>query len=405
MSETQSDTRKLAFALGGLAGNNAHGAGFLHRAAHLGLEPRMISCTSGQIAWVYRYLKARATGASLREAFERDLAEVHRLGNVNLDYAWIALTGKPGVFRLAYPEYPFDLALNALQAYGDVLRHGGNVFWLETLLRVLPGRVLVPTFAQEVLEDICATFNAAEMGIAFNSYSPCEGEEIVYLNPAARRHLSPSGRSYQPGSTSRHRAHTRYEAITPQAVLDGLWIYQYGFDKPENSYVDGAYYRQIMLAELTFADVIFAVRPVSPRWLGETTTGDGHAPLAPVAAGQAPLPRGAIGIEDLKTEVSFNGSYAGERAQIALMNKLVRDRDAYLAEQGGRGPGPADLLTKYHQIDLLEVEIQLPRSFFDYVFESMAVFDAAGHELDRVLARSDGRGILEPAGAGAPRPV
>ena len=383
MTEQQSDAGAIAFALGGLAGNNAHGAGFLDRAAQRGLTPRMISCTSGQIAWVYRYLKARAAGAGLRAVFERDIAELNRLHNINLDYASLALTGKPGVFRLAFPEYPFDLVLNATRAYAEIVRHNGNIFWLETLLRTLPGRVLVPVFARELLDDISATFNHASVGIAFNSYSPCEGQEVVYLNQAARALLSPNGRSYQPGYVSRHRPHTRYEAISPQAVLDGLWIYQYGFDKPESSFVDGAYYRQIMLAELTFADTIFAVRPVSPRWLGETGTA---APTQP--AQRQSLPSSYIGIEDLRTEVGFNGSYAGERAQIAVMNKLVRDRDAYLAEHAVLGPSPTDLLTKYHHIDVIEIEIQLPRSFFDYVFESMAVFDAAGHELDRALAQA-----------------
>jgi hypothetical protein len=395
----------IAFALGGLAGNNAHGAGFLYRATQHGLEPRMISCTSGQIAWVYHYLQARASGADLRAIFERDIAELHRLHNINLDYARLAVTGKPGVFRLAFPEYSFDLARNTLQAFNDVLLHRGNVFWLETMLRTLPGRLLVPDFAPQLLNAISTAFNQATIGIAFNSYNPRNGQEIVYLNQVARNLLSPSGRSYQPGYASRHRASTSYEAITPQAVLDGLWIYQYGFDKPENCFVDGAYYRQMMLSELTFANTIFAVRPICSRWLGEAPAADGVSETTS-AATVPPLPRSYIGIEDLKTEVNFNGSYVGERAQIALMNKLVRDRDAYLAEHGRRGPGPDDLLTKYHLIDLLEVEIQVPRSFFDYVFESMAVFDAAGRELDRVLEAAGARGefCLRPA-VGTARPA
>lgn len=271
------------------------------------------------------------------------------------------------------------------------------------MLRTLPGRILAPDFAPQLLNAISTAFNQATIGIAFNSYNPRNGQEIVYLNQAARDLLSPNGRSYQPGYASRHRADTCYEAITPQAVLDGLWIYQYGFDKPENCFVDGAYYRQVMLSELTFANTIFAVRPICSRWLGEAPPADGASATAP-AATAPPLPQSYIGIEDLKTEVNFNGSYAGERAQIALMNKLVRDRDAYLSEHGRCGPGPDDLLTKYHLIDLLEVEIQAPRSFFDYIFESMAVFDAAGRELDRVLAAARARGVSRLGPAGATRP-
>ncbi len=51
--------KKIAFSLGGLAGNNAHGAGFLHAALERKVEPVMIACTSGQIFWVYHYLKVR----------------------------------------------------------------------------------------------------------------------------------------------------------------------------------------------------------------------------------------------------------------------------------------------------------------------------------------------------------
>ena len=47
----------IGFALGGLAGNNAHGAGFLQAALDKSVVPEMISCTSGQLLWVWRYLR------------------------------------------------------------------------------------------------------------------------------------------------------------------------------------------------------------------------------------------------------------------------------------------------------------------------------------------------------------
>ncbi len=49
----------IAFALGGLSGNNAHGAGFLQAAMEMGTEPAMISFSSGQILWVFRYLQEK----------------------------------------------------------------------------------------------------------------------------------------------------------------------------------------------------------------------------------------------------------------------------------------------------------------------------------------------------------
>ncbi|NTV62179.1 MAG: hypothetical protein HGA65_01410, partial [Oscillochloris sp.] len=91
---------EIAFALGGLAGNNAHGAGFLHAALnHTGhdLTPSMISCTSGQIYWVWQYLQARGKGLPapddprrVERTFMEDIAAVHRFHNINLDYASVA---------------------------------------------------------------------------------------------------------------------------------------------------------------------------------------------------------------------------------------------------------------------------------------------------------------------------
>jgi hypothetical protein len=48
-----------AFALGGLAGSNAHGAGCLQATIDKwdSRTPQMISCTTGQIFWVCVYLK------------------------------------------------------------------------------------------------------------------------------------------------------------------------------------------------------------------------------------------------------------------------------------------------------------------------------------------------------------
>jgi hypothetical protein len=58
--------QNIALAIGGLAGSNALGAGCLQSALENSLQPKLISCTSGQIFWVYSFLKAR-------EAGERDI--------------------------------------------------------------------------------------------------------------------------------------------------------------------------------------------------------------------------------------------------------------------------------------------------------------------------------------------
>ncbi len=64
------------------------------------------------------------------------------------------------------------------------------------------------------------------------------------------------------------------------------------------------------------------------------------------------MPKSYIEKEDLKTEVGFNGS--GENHRINLINKLLQD-----------------------EIFLHEVEIDVQRGFFDYIYESMDVFDSA----------------------------
>ena len=77
-------TITVAFALGGLAGNNAHGAGFLQAALDAGVEPLMISCTSGQIRWAFEYLRGPAArnGASLRDVMEEMIATGPEAGQV-----------------------------------------------------------------------------------------------------------------------------------------------------------------------------------------------------------------------------------------------------------------------------------------------------------------------------------
>src|SRR5690242_2618362 len=61
------DDQEIAFALGGLAGANAHGVGFLHAAQKCGIQPSVISCTSGMICWTAQYL----LGQPLDEVFKK----------------------------------------------------------------------------------------------------------------------------------------------------------------------------------------------------------------------------------------------------------------------------------------------------------------------------------------------
>jgi hypothetical protein len=347
-------TNNIAFALGGLAGNNAHGAGFLEAALKINVEPTMISFTSGQILWVSRYLACRKPGAlGLRAWLAKDIEELRPFHSPDLDLAKLSLCGKPGVFRPAGPAYVTDSWRNANVSLRHLLLDRRDQFVARRLLEVWPCRLLIPDFPDGFFDQISEKFNKEDkIGLVFNSYNPHDGSERVYLNDQARRLLGQKSGDpghYKAGAPSSYRKRTVYKAITPEAVRDALWLYQYGFDGESGDFLDGAYFRQIILSELTHAHIIYVVRPLYYHWTGA-------------------LPQNWPQMEDLKTKVSFNGCYAGERHQIELVNKFL-ESDAFKNGAGGK--------SKYHHIHLEEIEMKKARGFFGYVFEDLAVFDDA----------------------------
>jgi hypothetical protein len=187
----------------------------------------------------------------------------------------------------------------------------------------------------------------------FNSYDVHNGEEYVYLNDRARNLLDVAY-----GEHDRYRQGTTYRRISPEAVREGLWLYEYG-EPRDVSAIDGAYYRQVMLSELSRARTIYVARPINSRWLGS-------------------FPSSWIGLEDLKTEVNFNGTYSGERDKIALLNKLLGEKAINAEKVSRKG---------YHQINLVEFEIQTQQGYFDYAHEYLAVFDRAYDEVQPAFAR------------------
>ncbi|MCP4353162.1 MAG: hypothetical protein GY795_47535 [Desulfobacterales bacterium] len=337
------NTKKTAFAMGGLAGNNAHGGGFLQAAMEKNEEPVIISCTSGQIFWVYNYLKIKKTTKNLEEIFKEEIKKASPTNNTNWDNWNLALFGRRDVYRPAYYEFQRDLCNNMVKSYQKVMHNPHETNYLDALCRVIPSRTLVPLFPDNFFDNISETFNMSDIGIVFNSYNPKNGTEYVHLNDKARKMLDVdyNGR----GS---YRDRTEYKRITQESVRQALWIYQYGFDRDRLAF-DGAYFRQIMLSELVPADKIYVVRPVNYRWVGN-------------------LPECYIGVEDLKTETSFNGTYAGERDKIKLINKLIRDNCFTQKMVSGKN---------YHEIELVEIEIDTQEGFFDYINEKMSVFKNA----------------------------
>ncbi len=343
--ESINEKEKIGFALGGLAGNNAFGAGFLQAALDFNVKPDFIAATSGQIFWTLKYLQALDGGDSLEKVLKDEIEKASPYPSKDLNWMNVVNFGVKDVYQpVSQVESMTEFYANVLDTVRKVStialdkKNFKTFSWFEEMQSWSSSRTLKPARTDEVFEQISAAFNRADMGIAINAYSPSEGEEHVYLNERAREVL---GVEY--GKEGPYRQRTVYYEITPENIKNSLWLYQYGFSE-ERTIIDGAYYRQILLSELVGADKIFVARPINHKWLG-------------------PLPRNDVSAKDLQTEISFNGCYSGERDKIQLINFLIE-----------RGELSKD---KFHRIDLFELEIPTQEGFFDYVFEKTSVFEDA----------------------------
>lgn len=82
---------RLAFALAGLGGFNAHGAGSPQAARDHEIEPDLVTATSGQIVVLAAYLKG---AKDLRQGLIDKTLEDDPFAQLR-----IALLGNPGVFK------------------------------------------------------------------------------------------------------------------------------------------------------------------------------------------------------------------------------------------------------------------------------------------------------------------
>lgn len=331
------ETVKTAFALGGLGASNFHGLGVLQAALDRNLVPDMISCTSGQIHAVWKYLKIKNYRRHGQDA--KDLEDVAKTYMQEAEIRPSPATGE-------FFEEGADLVSTWVKHFADLEAARANpVGWsLNVFANWYPARIFVPNIKPGTLEEICEDFQSEEdIAISFNSYDPRQGSEHVYVNKRAQELL---GRKPQQLSSFRNAAyhHTTYMEITPQAVMDALWLYEYGFK--ERLHVDGSYFRMIMLSELSRAEKIFVVRPIEYQWSG---------PM-PITVGEK---------DDLKTEIFFNSSYYGERFRIEIINRLI-DEQAFTKEYMDR--------SGYHKVDFYEIEPRTPKPFVGYFSESMDMF-------------------------------
>ncbi|HEX2808926.1 MAG TPA: hypothetical protein VHN80_22400 [Kineosporiaceae bacterium] len=360
------EQKRTAFAVSGLGGNNAYGAGFLAAVQEAtrrqgiteGLYPglEMISCTSGAIASTATYL----SGGDLRAQVKAGIDAVDRATWLPSD-PWAdplrqslitGLTGLPGVFGSYTKAVVEQLVAQSL----SVATTGRPVFPTPEKLidTFLPARMFIPERPEEQFVAWADTFNQADVGIAFNSYDPAVGQEYLFVNDVGMDKIR--GHHDREARYGGERKRSIYKPITAEGLHEALWLFWYGFDAPEQ-HVDGCYARSIILNELTFAERIYAVKPVNDRWIG-------------------PLPKNMFDVLDMQTELWMGTSYRLQRHQIDLINHLIEDGRLGAPDPAVSTAGQKD----YHPVELVPVEIETQRGFFTYFVEQMDVFEAAYHQ-------------------------
>lgn len=355
-------TERVAFALAGLGGSNAHGSGFLAAAQALarergfttGLLPglEMISCTSGAIASTVSYLRGEDLRADLKRRIDaaaraRALWPGSTKETPQQAAAATLLVGVPGVFRgmgYALPQHLWREGAKLVQA-GVGWRRAPTLDEVADYL--LPAQLFIPVLPDRFFDEAAATLNSSPIGVAFNSYAPTEGVENLYVND---RGLDLIGQYHDPAAEYGPGKRVTYRRITAEGLREALWLFYYGF-RAGTAGIDGAYARSIIIDELTFADQVWAVRPNNGKWVG-------------------PLPTNLPGVLDLQTELWMNTSY---REQLRALDLIGRLSDQGRRELGARDPKKRD----FHPIDLKEVELKGQRGFYTYFIEDVTVFDQA----------------------------
>ena len=334
---------KLAFALAGLGGFNAHGAGFLQAARDNEIKPDLITATSGQIVVLAAYLKG---AADLRQGLIDKSLEDNPFAQLR-----IALLGYPGVFAPAVTE---ALARILTPPYFGT----GVNFFAD---RFLPAQLYKPARSAETIKQMADTFNDSRIGVIFNAYDPTTGDGVLFGNDAARERMRtrtsieilPEQKSRDPRIAKAGGKEQAIFAITPVAVESALWLSLYGFVGMPNGQMDGAYHRSCILSELHNFDRVIVCRPLANGWRGDT------------------WPKSYFDVQDWNTEMWFSVGYKAEADAMKRINSLIKSR--------------AIIDRNYKLVDLLEVEPTTPAGYFNYFIERDSVFEDARNKADALF--------------------
>jgi hypothetical protein len=335
-----------AFALAGLGGFNAHGAGFLTAASKYNWVPDLVTATSGQILVVADWLR----GKDLRKS----LIDAQRASNP-LAQLQTALLGYPGVFRPAYGE--------AMQRFWTV--PGVTDSLIDIVAdRFLPAQEYVSTRDEAFFREVAQTFNerarigTSEIGIVFNAYDLSTGHAVLYGNRRAQEQLPKKSALPRAKSESDVRytklehLETEVRAITPEAVKAALWLSLYGFDGLPNGQMDGAYHRSCLVSELHEFSRVFVARPLANGWIGRR-------------------PGNWFEVQDWQCEMWFSVGYKAEVDALQRINQLL---DMHLLSD-----------TKFRKVELYEIEPDTPAGYFNYFIERGVVFDRAFERADQIF--------------------
>jgi hypothetical protein len=341
---------RVAFALAGLGGFNAHGAGFLAAATNCGVAPELVTATSGQIMVLADWLAGRDVRSHL-------ILAGHNSGPY--DQLRTILFGHPGVFRPAYREAltrlasPFGLRENPFNVVAD---------------RLLPAQQYVPELTEADFVGVAKTFNESRIGVVFNSYDPKQGAGSLYGNDAARAllptekalpnthaaHLQASPQPHDMRYVSDVASELAILPITAEAVKSALWLALYGFQNLPSGQMDGAYHRSCIVSELHVFDRIFVVRPLADGWRDRP-------------------PANWFEVQDWNTEMWFSVGYKAEVAGLRRINDLI-----------AAGVIPED---KFRRVELIEIEPKTPAGYFHYFVERTDVYEDALRVAEETFAQ------------------
>ena len=324
--------RDVAFALAGLGGFNAHGAGFLTAASELDVRPRMITVTSGQIVVLAAWLR----NLDLKEELIKPDSAEGLFGTLR-----ILLKGMPGVFRPAFRE-----------GFARWFTWPGSSDSLFEILadRLMPAQLYVPERPDSFFSGMEELFNGTkDIGIVFNAFDPATGEGKLFGNDAARDCWPSESKLTRTKPSAgkviaQPQKKTALEPITAEALKAALWLSLYGFDKTPLNLIDGAYHRACIVSELYSFKTIFAVRPLAKGWGSR-------------------LPGNYFDVEDWQTEMWFSVGYKAEVEGMKRINDLIFDNKLASDDFG--------------YIDLVEVTPVTPAGYFNYFTEREKVFDDA----------------------------